>query len=117
MKLAYVAGPYRSDSESGVVANIRRAEDVAIGLWQMGYAVICPHKNTALFGGLCPDDTWLRGDLEMLLRCDLIVLTPDWEKSSGARAEREMAIAGNIPVAEWNTQQGWLRDHANGKAA
>lgn len=101
MKLAYVAGPYRADSESGVVANIRAAEEVAIELWKHGYAVICPHKNTALFGGLCPDEVWLKGDLVMLERCDLVVLVPGWERSSGTKAEFVHAHERGIPVYEW----------------
>jgi hypothetical protein len=100
MKLAYVAGPYRAASESGVVSNIRAAEAVAIELWKAGYAVICPHKNTALFGGLMPDDTWLQGDLVMLKRCDLVVLVPGWYKSEGTRQEVLTARDTNIPVYE-----------------
>lgn len=99
-KLAYVAGPYRSNTESGVVHNIRMAEAVAIRLWRLGYAVICPHKNTALFGGLAPDDTWLRGDLTMLFRCDLVVLVPGWRCSRGSRAEVSAALGAGIPVFE-----------------
>jgi hypothetical protein len=101
MKLAYVAGPYRASTESGVVQNIRNAEAVAIELWKMGYAVICPHKNTALFGGLAPDEVWLKGDLVMMERCDVIVCTPDWRKSSGARDEVKRAIECDIPVYQW----------------
>jgi hypothetical protein len=99
--LAYVAGPYRGPSESAVVQNIRNAEAIAVQLWQRGYAVICPHKNTALFGGLAPDDTWLAGDLVMLKRCDLVVLVPGWQASSGTRAEVAAARACGIPVYEW----------------
>jgi len=101
MKLAYVAGPYRASTESGVVANIRAAEAVAVDLWQKGYAVICPHKNTALFGGLAPDDVWLKGDLVMMERCDFVVLVPGWQFSSGTQAEVKRARERGIPVYEW----------------
>lgn len=101
MKLAYVAGPYRAASESAVVRNIRNAEHIAVKLWQDGYAVICPHKNTALFGGLAPDDVWLKGDIEMMRRCDLVVLVPGWEASSGTNAEVQEAKSAGIPVYEW----------------
>ena len=37
-------------------------------------------------------------DLELLFRCDAILMTPDWERSSGARAERDFAIRNAIPV-------------------
>jgi len=91
MKVAYIAGPYRGKTESDVVANIRHAEKYAIKYWQMGYAVICPHKNTALFGGLAPDAVWLEGDLELLSRCDVVVMIPGWRGSSGAMAEEAFA--------------------------
>ncbi len=112
MKLAYVAGPYRAATESAVVANIRAAEGIAITLWQAGYAVICPHKNTALFGGLAPDEVWLKGDLVMLARCDMVVLVPGWRRSSGTQAEVAHARARGIPVYEWPNLQETLKEEA-----
>ena len=91
MKVVYIAGPYRADTPHGIVENIRRAEDVAITYWRRGYAVICPHKNTALLDGACPDETWLKGDLELLRRCDIIVMMKGYEHSTGARAELQEA--------------------------
>src|SRR4051812_24706808 len=46
MKLIYIAGPYRAATEWQVVQNIRRAEALALAVWQSGAACICPHKNT-----------------------------------------------------------------------
>jgi nucleoside 2-deoxyribosyltransferase len=111
MKLAYVAGPYRAARERQVVENIRKAEEVALALWKLGFAVICPHKNTALFGGAhgLADDVWLQGDLVMLERCDLIVMTPRWADSSGAIAELQHARAKGIPVFMWLTDLGLLK--------
>lgn len=91
MQVAFISGSYRSDTVHGIVENIRKAEKIAIKYWRKGYAVICPHKNTALFDGLMPDDTWLKGDLEILKRCDAIVMMYGWELSSGAKAEHEIA--------------------------
>lgn len=107
MKIAYTAGPYRAPHIWGVVQNIRAAEAVAVELWRMGIAALCPHKNTALLdgatGGAGFGDAavWLEGDLEMLRRCDLIVMVPGWEQSQGAKAEREEAKARGIPVMYW----------------
>lgn len=98
MKVIYVAGPYRSDTEFGLKQNIRNAEAVAIKAWQAGHVAFCPHKNTAHFGGLCPDEIWLAGGLEMLRRCDAMVLVQGWEKSSGTLAEIKEAEKYNIPV-------------------
>jgi len=98
MKVAFISGPYRSETISGIVQNIRNAESVAIKYWRLGYAVICPHKNTALFDGLMPDETWLNGDLEILKRCDAIVMMKEWEKSSGAKAELEFAEKHGLEI-------------------
>ena len=98
MKLVYIAGPYRAEHESEVVKNIRLAEELAIQVWRFGAVAICPHKNTALFGGLCPDETWLKGDLEIIRRCDALLMTPNWRRSEGARIERETAEALGLPI-------------------
>jgi hypothetical protein len=100
MKLIYVAGPYRAPSEWEVVQNIRRAEQAALFVWSHGAAAICPHKNTALFGGApgCPDDTWLSGDLEILSRCDAVFAINGWRDSTGAMGEVEFARDNSIPV-------------------
>ncbi len=90
--VAYVAGPYRADTINGVLENIQRARDVALKLWQAGYTVICPHLNSALMDGACPDEAFLEGGLELVRRSDVVVLVGDWEKSEGTLAELELAI-------------------------
>ncbi len=106
MKIAYVAGPYRAKTIQGVVENIRRARELALRLWKLGYAVICPHSNTAFFDGVCPDSVWLEGDIEILKRCDLVVLVDGWENSAGARREVEVAAAHGIPIYD----EQWVSD-------
>lgn len=97
MKLAYLAAPYRADTIHGVVTNIRNAENDAISLWQMGFAVLAPQKNTALLDGLLPDDVWLEGALEMLSRCDLAVFAGEWRRSEGCLAEFKRCGELGIP--------------------
>lgn len=109
MKMVFVAGPYRSESEWGVLRNIRRAEALALELWTLGLAVICPHKNTAFFGGAGCDQTWLNGALEMVKRCDAVVCTSNWDQSEGARGEVELAKRIGIPVFSSITEvKTWL---------
>jgi hypothetical protein len=97
-KVIYIAGKYRGSCEWEVVQNIRLAEKAAIFVWQHGGTALCPHKNTALFGGLCKDEVWLRGDCELLKRCDAVFAIENWRDSSGARVEVELARSSNIPV-------------------
>jgi hypothetical protein len=48
--------------------------------------------NTANFDGLCPDQVWLQGDLEILRRCDIVYFLKDWKLSEGSRAEYQEAV-------------------------
>lgn len=107
MKLVYVAGPYGQKTAlngvgniKGVDENIHQARKIAIELWEMGYAVICPHLNTSHFEIDCKLDHagYLKGDLEIIKRCDMVVMTPDWMESRGATMEYDHAMSLNIPV-------------------
>ena len=91
MKIIFISGPYRADSEWGVKQNIRHAELAAVRLWREGWAVFCPHKNTAFFGGVCDDSVWLKGDLVILRVCHAIYMLNTWRKSTGAIDEHEEA--------------------------
>jgi hypothetical protein len=98
MIVVYVAGPFRVPSAWDIECNIRRAETLALEVWRMGCAALCPHTNTRFFQNAAPDEVWLKGDIELMMRCDVMIMTPDWERSSGARAERDHAQAHGLPV-------------------
>lgn len=109
MKVVYIAGPFRGKSAWAIENNIRRAEALALVVWRLGHAAICPHANTRHFQGAVPDDVWLKGDLEILRRCDAVVLTDYWTESSGAIDEVLEAIERGIPVFEmFVTLRNWL---------
>lgn len=93
MKVVYIAGPYRAKTERELVLNIRLAETAALRVWCAGAVALCPHMNTAFFGGAfgLPDEVWLKGDKELLERCDAVYVLRDWKKSEGTRREIEHA--------------------------
>ena len=104
MKLAYIAGPYRAKTTGKIFQNIRHASNIALNWWNKGYAVICPHKNTAFFDGLADDNIWLRGDLEMIKRMDptkgdTVVMLTGWAESKGAIAEHNLAVDLGLTIA------------------
>lgn len=98
MKLVYVAGKYRGRTHNDVAQNIAAAREVAVHLWGLGYAVICPHTNSAFMSGAAPEDIFLSGGLEMVRRCDLVVLVEGWQASQGTAQEIEVARSCGIPV-------------------
>src|SRR3990167_526080 len=98
MKVIYIAGPFRGPNSWEIEQNIRRAEGLALEVWKAGAAAICPHANTRFYQGAAQDEVWLRGDLEILRRCDAVLMTPDWQQSTGAREEHEFARQHRIAI-------------------
>ena len=97
-KVVYIAGPFRAPSAWEIEQNIRRAEALALEVWRAGITAICPHTNTRFYQGAAPDEVWLEGDLEILRRCDAVLLTEGWDESAGTLAEVAEAKRGKIPV-------------------
>lgn len=91
MKVIYVAGKYRAPTRSEIGLNIQRAEKVARRLWGEGYAVVCPHMNSAHFDGTVSDHHFLEGGIEILTRCDAIYMLKGFESSLGAMEELRIA--------------------------
>ena len=100
----YLAGPLRGSlgdkaTPRHVVHNTRVAREHAELLWQLGFAVFCPHLNTHEMVGMLPDEnTFLQGDLEWLAHAELVVMLPGWQNSAGSLAEHDRAKALGIPL-------------------
>ena len=98
MQIAYIAGPYRASTKLGVIRNILKARKAAKKYWRKGYAVFCPHLNSALMDRCAPEEVFLRGDLEFLKYADILVVIPGWERSTGTLGEIEFAKSKGIPI-------------------
>jgi nucleoside 2-deoxyribosyltransferase len=121
MKVIYVAGPFRSASTHmpgqqdswGIQCNVMRAMGLALEVWRLGHAALCPHANTMFYQNAAKDEVWLDGDLAILAKCDAILMTPDYERSSGARAEKVFAEQRGIPVfLTLDALKDWLSTEA-----
>jgi nucleoside 2-deoxyribosyltransferase len=106
MKLVYIAGPYRAPTTWGVDQNIHRAREIGAIVAGLGAYPIIPHSNTAHMDGAADDVLWLAGTLELMRRCDAVVVAPRWERSTGTRAEIDEAMRLEIPVFMCGTE-GW----------
>ena len=100
--VVYISGKYSGKTQEIVKQNIEVARMVAVELWKMGYAVICPHLNT---GGMENEgilhEVFIKGYIEILTSCDVILLLPGWKDSKGAVAEKQAAIENCIAIYEY----------------
>ena len=115
MQIVYIAGPYRAPTPWGIECNIHtarnRAAQVVARLHTLGVFPLTPHANTAHFDNLAPDEYYLEGTLEVLRRCNAVLMVEGWETSSGALAE--VAEAGRLGIPVFFTLlelEQWLRD-------
>lgn len=106
MKLIYVAGPFTAPTPDAVRDNIRRAAQLGHEVRKLGAGALVPHLIGAPYihaasAAELPDDFgyrwWLEETLEHMRRCDGVIMTPDWETSNGARAERDDARGRGQP--------------------
>lgn len=96
MKVIYIAGPYNGDIDM----NIAKARRMAVKLWEHGFIALCPHLNTANFEQVCqaPEHIFLEGYLELLKRCDGIILLEGWLASKGSISEANLASELEMPI-------------------
>ena len=100
-KIIYIAGRYRDfRGDFFVEANIREAGTHALMIWLFGGVALCPHMNTAHFGGAhnIKDYTRLEGDIDLMLCCDAVYAIPGWDSSEGAKVEVKVATENNLPI-------------------
>lgn len=98
LPVIYISGKFRGKSSWEVEQNIRLAEELSLQVWLRGAVALCPHMNTRYFQGAAPDEVWLKGDLELVLRSDALLMVPNWRTSVGARMELEYATKFGIPI-------------------
>jgi hypothetical protein len=120
VKIIYVSGPYRDPrGEWYVHEHIRTAEAASIQVWKLGAVAICPHLNTRFFGGFdgLPDTTWLDGDLEIIRRCDAMLMLEGWRRSTGAKMEKRLAADLKLPILYSLTElETWIKTGKRPKA-
>lgn len=115
-RVIYLAGPFRAKTPWEIELNVRRAEAASLEIWRMGAACICPHTMTRHFQDAAPDEVWIKGDIELLHRCDAVFIVAtqnqDGRVSSGTSEEIFEAHQCGIPVfhtltglAAWLKQQ------------
>lgn len=114
--VVYLASPYKCGNtvnddfvifQHWVAAHMR-----AWDLWKLGFTCISPISNTAFMNHQDIDhQRFLDGDLDILARCDALLMNRGWENSDGCRAEKVFAEGHDIPVfTNTNALVAWGKD-------
>lgn len=107
----YVAGKLAGANNFEIKKNVWEAEQLAMEVVRLGAVPLIPHANTGFtFFGVGEEEFWYEATLELLRRCNAVILVPNWKESKGAVGEVEEARARGIPVFETVDQ---LRDWLN----
>ena len=100
--LIYLASPYAHSSATVREARLEAVRHVCGGMVNQGKIVMSPlvYLGELAYRGIHPPQGWYAFDLQLLARCDeLVVLQlPGWEDSKGVLVEIAGAQARGMPV-------------------
>lgn len=107
-KLVYVAGPFRGR----VAQNVKTAEQNAARLALHNIGFICPHSNGIPHDKLnISDRYWLESTMEILRRCDAVLVVGAWAESEGTIGEiREAKRLGKKIFFHWTEVVNWSNE-------
>lgn len=109
MRVVYVAGKFTGKNSWEIHRNVFHAESLGMAVAEAGAMPLIPHKNTSNFFGTMTEEFWYEGTMELLRRCDAMILVPGWETSKGTRDEVEWARKGGMRVfTEIDQLKTWL---------
>lgn len=119
MKLVYIAGPFRAADAWEVHCNVHRAELASREIAGMGAMPVAPHSIGAHMDGTETAEFWLSGTLELMRRCDAVLVLSGYEHSAGTLGEIQEAKRLGLPLflphqhgPAFTSLFVWLRDNA-----
>lgn len=59
---------------------------------------VTPHSITAKMSGVESDELWVQGTLELMRRCDAVLVLPGYERSEGTKGEIAEAERLKLPI-------------------
>lgn len=98
MKVIYIAGPFRAANAWLVAENVHRAEQAAHEVVKLGAMPLTPHSIGARMDGTATAQFWISGTLELMRRCDAVLVLPGYKDSEGTRGEIAEAERLKLPV-------------------
>lgn len=111
MIVAFIAGPFTSKKNvpNEMVRNVERHIDLSFEVAEMGVvplSVVSMWHYHYMRG--VEESFWLDACQELLKRSDLAIFHGNWRDSSGSMGEYNLATAMDIPIFDWEKEQGQL---------
>lgn len=100
IRLVYIAAPY-TGNKAQRDQNVEMAKYLGRLVAERGFYPVMPTVNTAGFEELVPQKPaafWYDATLELMKKCDCILLAPNWQNSAGCVNEALEANKLEIPV-------------------
>jgi hypothetical protein len=111
---AFISGAY-SGALNEIELNISKARLVIVDVLKAGWVPICPNVFWSPFADLKEYDFWLEAALSLLDTCDILVLVPGWETSSGVRREIQRAREVGILIVNSDLEPVVFEDEVTTK--
>lgn len=106
--VVYVAGRFRSADGWKINENVFAAEKAGRAVAALGAMPLIPHSIGAHMAGTEDDSFWLTGTLELMRRCDVVLVLPGYQESQGTQGEIAEAQRIGLPVImPQNGAPGW----------
>ena len=97
--VVYVAGPVRPMGGRSREDNVAKGANLAQDVWEAGFTALSPHLNSGTMDTeRVEEEEYVRGSLELLDRCDGVILARGWQGSAGSKQELGLAMAMGLPV-------------------
>lgn len=111
----YIAGPFAGATSSAIRENCYEAVDVAVQVAQLGgYPVLSHALGMHCMDGAGQSDAWwYQATLDQMLRCDAVLMMPNWRRSHGAVCEHDEAERCKIPIYYSVAELAWLKSYAD----
>jgi hypothetical protein len=111
LKHVYIAGPFNGPDARAVELNVRRAEELAYRVAELGAVAVCVHAENRFRAGTLTEAYWVAAVMSKLRRCDAIMMEASWAKSPGAQREfDEACVLGKRAFFEDANGLGLLKE-------
>lgn len=98
MKLIYIAGAYTAPTAVQRGANVQRARETAANVAALGGFPVTPHQMQLGIEDAGDEPFWYEGTMELMRRCDAVVVAPMSAASRGVTREVNEAHRLGKPV-------------------